>query len=244
MNNYTLESFITFCDNMMISNESFSFKSIKDTIVNIFNGLVDLIESKVKTMNDSKLKSILLRLLSRAKSGLSKCKSLNENDKNKVDELKTEAEDIKEELNDVLEESNSDNNATPYQRKKIKIANPVNTKIYSAVEKCCEKNDVKGLKYIFADSLDADPTFLTYRKSYEYTKKYCDGFPEQHKELTKFETDKSKWDEEYWAKLKIDYVKNGSDERLRHMIEVAKVVLSVKIERLRKERLQRALHKK
>ena len=111
MSNYTLESFITFCDDMQISNESFNFKSILSKIQNVFSKLVLMIESKVKKMKDSKLKSILLRLLSRAKNGLSKCKSLREYNPDMIDRLTQEAEEIKEEYEEVVkEESKKDNN--------------------------------------------------------------------------------------------------------------------------------------
>ena len=39
------------------------------------------------------------------------------------------------------------------------------------VKKCIESNDIKGLHYIFVDSLDVDPTFEKYKSDYEYCKK-------------------------------------------------------------------------
>ena len=109
MNTYTLESFISFCDDMQISNESFNFQSIKSKIVTIFSKLILLIESKVKKMKDSKFKSTLLKLLSRAKIGLSKSKSLREYNPEMVDELNKEAEDIKEEYDNVSQNGDNGN---------------------------------------------------------------------------------------------------------------------------------------
>lgn len=258
MNQYTLESFVSFCDDMQITTEASAFQSIKAKIVKAFSKLIDLIESKVKKMKDSKFKSTLLKLLSRAKIGLSKSKSLKSDDNEKAEELANEAREIKDECdkidaNDTISESNDDKNGDTTdadvgdnksnQRKKYKIANPRKYE-HKEVIKCSDNNDLKSIKYIFVDCLDVDPTFIKYQKSYEYAKNHCDGFPEEHKELTKFESDKSKWNMNYYVKLKVDYLKNGSDERLRHMRDVVKVTHADKIERLRKERLQRAFSKK
>ena len=81
--------------------ESFDPKSILSKLQTVFSKLVLLIESKVKKMKDSKFKSTLLKLLSRAKIGLSKSKSLNTYNPDMVDELTKEAEDIKEEYDNV-----------------------------------------------------------------------------------------------------------------------------------------------
>ena len=61
MNEYTLESFINFCDEYQMANESFS--SIKAKLVEAFSRLVLWIESKVKKMKDSKVKATLLSLI-------------------------------------------------------------------------------------------------------------------------------------------------------------------------------------
>ena len=45
MNENTLESFINYCDDMKIANESFS--SIKSKIITLFSRLVLMIEKKV-----------------------------------------------------------------------------------------------------------------------------------------------------------------------------------------------------
>ena len=39
------------------------------------------------------------------------------------------------------------------------------------VKKCADRRDIKGLRYIFVDCLDVDPTFEKYKVDYEYCKK-------------------------------------------------------------------------
>lgn len=107
--------------------------------------------------------------------------------------------------------------------------------MHKEVKKCTDERDIKGLKYIFVDCLDVDPTFEKYVEDYEYCKN-LNGLFESHKELTPFSMDKSLWNENYWQKLKIDLLKNFSDKRFKHMIEVAKIVYSDKIKRILKER--------
>lgn len=103
----------------------------------------------------------------------------------------------------------------------------------AGVKKCLDSNDVIGLRYIFADSLDVDPTFETYKDGYEVSRRR-DGFFESHTEITPFR--QSGWDMDYWLQLKIDLSNNFSEKRFEHMIEVAKVVYKDKIERLSLER--------
>lgn len=103
------------------------------------------------------------------------------------------------------------------------------------VRRCARSQDIRGLRYIFVDSLDVDPTFDKYRQDYEYCKS-IDGMFDRHQELTGFMTDESKWTMQYWDQLKIDLMKNFSEKRFEHMINVAKVVYADKIARLIKER--------
>lgn len=106
------------------------------------------------------------------------------------------------------------------------------------IKKKADANDAKGLKYIFVDSLDVDPTFEVYAEEFEYCRK-VNGFLEPHVELTPFQNDSSMWNENYWVKLKTDLLKNFSEKRFSHMKQVAKVVKKEKLERLLKERAQR-----
>lgn len=102
-------------------------------------------------------------------------------------------------------------------------------------KKLADNRDLKSLKYIFVDSLDVDPTFVRYEEEYNYCKS-IPGLLEQYIELNPFTSDKTKWDEAYWTKLKMDLVKNFSDQRMMHMREVARVFLAEKIQRILAER--------
>lgn len=107
------------------------------------------------------------------------------------------------------------------------------------VKQCVEQNDLRGLHYIFAEALEADPTFEKYQEDYEYCKK-LPGFLEAHVELHSQQNDPSVWDETYWTQLKLDQKKNFSEKRMEHMKQVASVVRKEKIERLRAERARLA----
>lgn len=107
--------------------------------------------------------------------------------------------------------------------------------MHKEVKKCADKGDIKGLRYIFVDCLDVDPTFEKYREDYEYCKN-LNGLFESHRELTPFLMDESLCNDKYWQKLKTDLLKNFSDRRFKHMIQVARIVYSDKIERILKER--------
>lgn len=103
------------------------------------------------------------------------------------------------------------------------------------VRKCAETNDIKGLRYIFVDCLDVDPTFEKYEEDYNYCKN-IPGLFDVHANLSGFISDAERWNASYWDQLKLDLMKNFSKERFEHMIQVAKVVYAGKIERLISER--------
>ncbi len=105
------------------------------------------------------------------------------------------------------------------------------------IEKCVKSQDIVGLRYIFADSLDVDPTFVQYREDYEYCRN-LPGFWKEHEERTPFVNDQSCWNEDYWVKLKFDLGKNFSQKRFEHMMSVAKIVKAEKIERLNRQRME------
>ena len=107
------------------------------------------------------------------------------------------------------------------------------------VNQCVEQNDLRGLHYIFAEALEADPTFEKYQEDYDYCKK-LPGFLEEHEELHSQQNDPAAWDETYWTQLKLDQKKNFSEKRMEHMKRVASVVRKEKIERLRAERARLA----
>lgn len=103
------------------------------------------------------------------------------------------------------------------------------------IKKCADNEDIRGLRYIFDDCLDVDPTFEKYEDGWEYCQK-VNGLIEPHRELTPFKNISSQWDQDYWIKLKSDLMKNFSKERFEHMINVAKVFYADKIRRLEAER--------
>lgn len=105
----------------------------------------------------------------------------------------------------------------------------------AGVKKCLNAGDITGLRYIFLDSLDVDPTFEKYKEDYLVCRT-VDGMFEPYKELTPLKMTPSEWNMDYWDKIKFDQKKNFSEKRFDHMIEVAKIVHSEKIERLLAER--------
>ena len=103
------------------------------------------------------------------------------------------------------------------------------------IKKCADSNDIKGLRYIFVDCLDVDPTFEKYKEDYEYCKQ-IPGFFEDYTEITTLTDNQSMWDKRYWEVLKTELLKNFSEKRFQHMIKVAKVVYAEKVDKLTKER--------
>ena len=103
------------------------------------------------------------------------------------------------------------------------------------IKKCADSNDIKGLRYIFVDCLDVDPTFEKYKEDYEYCKQ-IPGFFEDYTEITTLTDNQSMWDKRYWEVLKTELLKNFSEKRFQHMIKVAKVVYAEKVDKLKKER--------
>ena len=137
-NTIAIESFITFCDDMMIAEESFS--SIKSKIVTLFSKLVLWIESKVKKMKDGKIKSALMKLLSRAKRGLSKSKSLKEHNPELVEKLQTEYKEINEEVREVVKDGDDDYFEVKVNGKVVKLNK------YKSIEKYVAEKDIKHLR--------------------------------------------------------------------------------------------------
>lgn len=103
------------------------------------------------------------------------------------------------------------------------------------IRKCAEANDIKGLRYIFVDCLDVDPTFEKYEEDYNYCKN-IPGLFDAHANLSGMISDSKRWNSSYWDQLKLDLMKNFSKERFEHMIHVAKIVYADKIARLTSER--------
>ncbi|MCD7837692.1 MAG: hypothetical protein LUG65_02120 [Clostridiales bacterium] len=113
----------------------------------------------------------------------------------------------------------------------------MNQEVHQEVKQYADVGDRDSLRYIFVDALDVDPTFAYYEGDYNYCK--AKGLLEPHKELTPFTDDQSKWTRDYWAQLKVDLIKNFSEQRMDHMRQVAQVYLADKIKRLEAERAAR-----
>ncbi len=101
--------------------------------------------------------------------------------------------------------------------------------MHKAIKENADSGDIKGLKYIFADCLDVDPTFEKYKEDYEYCQRKVPGLFEQHRDMTPLTENQKEWDYDYWRELKIDLVNNFSKKRFEHMIRVAKVIYAGKI---------------
>ena len=99
-NTFAIESFISFCDDMYIVEESV-FSTIKSKIIKLFTSLVLFLDKKVKKMKDTKLKKVLQNLLDRAKRGLNISKNMKEEDTEQAQELQREANEIKMRTNRV-----------------------------------------------------------------------------------------------------------------------------------------------
>lgn len=106
------------------------------------------------------------------------------------------------------------------------------------IKKRADKGDTKGLRYIFCDSLDVDPTFEKYKDGWEYCLA-LEGFLDEHNDLSPLRSEASGWNDDYWTMLKSDLMKNFSQKRFEHMKEVAKVYYAEKIRRLEAERSQK-----
>ena len=105
--------------------------------------------------------------------------------------------------------------------------------LHDEVKRLADSDDVVGLRYVFVDALDADPTFEFYQEDYDYCRSKV--LLEQHQELTPLTQDKTQWTKDYWAHLKVDLLKNLSEKRLMHMKEVAQVLKEDEIQRLQEE---------
>ena len=110
--------------------------------------------------------------------------------------------------------------------------------MHEDVRKYADSNDIKGLRYIFVDCLDVDPTFEKYAEDFEYCKKKA-GLFDPHRELMPMTENQSVWNDDYWVQLKMDLLKNFSYERFEHMRQVALVYYAEKIARITKERKER-----
>ena len=99
--------------------------------------------------------------------------------------------------------------------------------VHDEVKKSIAQGKGSNLRYFFVDSFNIDPTFASYHDDFEYCRQH-DVFEPQRR-LTPFRTDERSWDKEYWLNLKADLQDNFSEERMLHMINVAKVIYKQRI---------------
>lgn len=107
MDTNSVESFISFCDDMLIAEESFLF-TIKNKLKQALLTIVKAIEKLIKKCKDSKLKRIILKLLSKAKRALGDVEKIKTDDdiqevKETIDEVQEEVEIIKDKLEGLSE---------------------------------------------------------------------------------------------------------------------------------------------
>lgn len=110
-----------------------------------------------------------------------------------------------------------------------------NAEPHKEVLRLINDNDIIGLRYVLSSALDADPTGLYYAGDVKEIKNA--NMFDKHIDLTPFTNDTSRWDKDYWARLRKDMTKNMSLERWNFMKKVAKVLKADKIKRLNTERL-------
>lgn len=108
------------------------------------------------------------------------------------------------------------------------------------IKECYESNDVKALRDIFVHAPDRDPSFEMFRNDYNECR---DKLFEPHKELTPLaDNSNGKWkNKDYFATLHLDLMRNFSQKRFEHLLEVAKVYYGV-AEKMTKSSTQIATH--
>ena len=167
---YTYNDYI---NNNDIAIESFLSKALSK-LQTLFAKLILKIDKMVKRMKDNKLKKILTNLLSRAKRGLSRCKSLNEHNPELVRELQEEYNEINEEVQEVVKEGM----ITPGIEEKIAkkdikgLRGAIGTMYYinwlasiSDIDAVIKYVESKGIK-LKDDHLVGDPPISTQKKTF------------------------------------------------------------------------------
>lgn len=97
---FSCESYLNFTEEYQIVQEGL-IQNIKMGLIKIFTKLVNFLSDKVRKMKDHKIKATLLSLLSKAKAGLAKSKTLNATDKETAEKLQKEAEELENEVHRI-----------------------------------------------------------------------------------------------------------------------------------------------
>jgi hypothetical protein len=199
----TIESFIDWCNDMEIANEAFS--NFKAKLVQVFVKLINFLESKIRRMKDSKIKSALLKLLSKAKACLSKSKSLNEHDQELAKQLSEDAKAIKSEADEVLNnsESNTDNH------------------IGEAFTDAVDNGELRRVRIMLKDSLLVDPTLKQFNAMERYaSSKMKNLYDEDDGDSRELEHDKDKWTDEYMNMEMVRVVSSFTKERINLLKQI------------------------
>ena len=147
---YALESFLLFCDDYQTAEEA-AISKIFYHLQNLFAKLITVIEKRIKSMKDSNMKSSLMKLLSRAKIGLSKCKSMQKEDPELAKKLQEEADSIKKELENV---GNS------------------NVVVSDEFKNAVSKNDKLSVRIMLKDMMLVDTSLKQFDEYYRYDHSY------------------------------------------------------------------------
>ena len=97
---FSCESYLNFTEEYQIVQEGL-IQNIKMGLIKVFTKLVNFLSDKVRKMKDHKIKATLLSLLSKAKAGLAKSKTLNATDKETAEKLQKEAEELENEVHRI-----------------------------------------------------------------------------------------------------------------------------------------------
>ncbi len=99
--------------------------------------------------------------------------------------------------------------------------------MHDEVKKSIAQGNGGNLRYFFVDCFNIDPTFAAYQEDFDYCRQH--NVFEPQRRLTPFRSDEHSWDKDYWLNLKADLQDNFSEERMLHMINVAKFIYRDKI---------------
>ena len=102
-----IDNFINYCDKMMIATEGVKegFQKMKAWLIKQFNRILDWLTKMIKKLNPkSKIRSKMLKMIAKAKTGLSKSKSLNAQNPELAERLKSDVEELQEESLTIEEE--------------------------------------------------------------------------------------------------------------------------------------------
>ena len=101
---FAIESFISFCDDMMIAEEGF-LSTIKTKLKKFLLTIVRFIEKRVRRIKNIKIRKFLLSKITRLKQLLGEVDEITpENMESKSSEIQEEANDIKEEVEKIVGE--------------------------------------------------------------------------------------------------------------------------------------------